>query len=460
MPKSSLNRFLTELSLSAMLFLAALPGHAQSSASDFRYLFTEKEAVLLLPPDLIAAPHVVGMTWSPDSQRVVAVGVRQSIPTPARPEPPAEMSLIIWNSSTQHSQEAWKKSFESGFSTQDPLQWLPNTSTVLQEIHWIEKGMQPGPDNKPVPTIFQRQSLLWIDSQRGFVREIPETAGDQVFVSPTRAYTVVVHGWPNFAPDQTLTLTPIRADGVISPTVTLPKSLPLNNVIWSQDGSRLCLMSLERTPDNKKVIPHWAAFDPQSGTLSPLEKAPAGYKPVPPPTGSLQLKVTTLKVQEGETVLHLPALWLETKEKSEAPRTLISADAISGVLAPNGNAVLYVSQGAAWVTRMLRVPKDEFKAAQIRTQRTIVISNGKQLGLGVIMWAMDHDETLPSPDNISAEIGPYIKNESLLEGFNYTYKGGPIGDIAEPANTVLGTVEGPGGVAVIYADGHVKWKNM
>jgi prepilin-type processing-associated H-X9-DG protein len=50
-----------------------------------------------------------------------------------------------------------------------------------------------------------------------------------------------------------------------------------------------------------------------------------------------------------------------------------------------------------------------------------------------------------------------VKNSSILEGFVYTFKGGKLSDVDKPAETVLGYIEGPGGRAVAYLDGHVKW---
>ena len=87
------------------------------------------------------------------------------------------------------------------------------------------------------------------------------------------------------------------------------------------------------------------------------------------------------------------------------------------------------------------------------------MNNAKQLGLAAIMWAEDHDETLPGPNDINSQLHPYLLNDALFDQFTYTYSGGPMAAISSPADTVLGTVDGPGGQAVIYSDGHVKWQN-
>ena len=465
-PAAPANRLKKALAcaLFALAALAFLPRalQAQTAPTDTRYLLTDKEAVLLLPPELIAA-NAVNMDWAPDSRHVVAVRYRQPMqPTtnPMQPPPPSEIDIVVWNGVSLHAQESWKRIFPYTSRLHGDLQWLPTTPTAIQEISWLEKTPQPGPDNKPIEILQTRQLLLFIDSQRGFVKEIPETEGDQIFLSPTRPHSVIVRGWPNINPEVPCSLIAIRSDGALSPPVTLPAKMGLNNISWSEDGSRMNLLLMELLPEKKGVLTHWMQFNPQTGALTALTAKPANYKPDPKPVPQpLQIKPALIKAQMADTQIHLPALWLESAQSSEQPRTLLAADAKNGKLAPDGRAVLYSSSGAAWVTPLFRISKEEFKAAQIKSQRLIALSNAKQLALGLLMWAADHDDAFPNGDNLNAELTPYLRSDALFEGFNYTYKGGPIADIAEPANTVIGTVEGPGGSALLYADGHAKWKD-
>jgi prepilin-type processing-associated H-X9-DG protein len=67
---------------------------------------------------------------------------------------------------------------------------------------------------------------------------------------------------------------------------------------------------------------------------------------------------------------------------------------------------------------------------------------------------------LPDKDvNLGETLGKHLKDPSLLVGFVYTFKGGRQIDLENPTGTVLGYVEGPGGRAVLYADGHATWVN-
>ena len=99
-----------------------------------------------------------------------------------------------------------------------------------------------------------------------------------------------------------------------------------------------------------------------------------------------------------------------------------------------------------------------FAQARSKARQAAGLSNGKQLGLAILMYAQDYDETYPTPDGINGKLAPYLKNESLFQGFTYTFGGGSMSGVERPAETEMGFVTGPGGRAVIFADGHVKWK--
>src|SRR5207247_7975617 len=91
--------------------------------------------------------------------------------------------------------------------------------------------------------------------------------------------------------------------------------------------------------------------------------------------------------------------------------------------------------------------------------RSALTCNARQLALGLMMYAQDHDGMLPSAsDNIRDLVMPYVKSEPLFDGLVYQYAGGPLNAITEPAKTLLGYVAGPGGRANLFADGHAAWQ--
>lgn len=128
-----------------------------------------------------------------------------------------------------------------------------------------------------------------------------------------------------------------------------------------------------------------------------------------------------------------------------------------------------------------------FAKAREKAMQTICQSNLKQLSLGVLMYAQDHNDEFPPPDKWMDSILPYIKDPELLKcprvknlslpsyAMNSYFKGISIAKVKSPGETVLlfDSITGRnragdvsiltpaprhmGGDNIGYADGHVKW---
>ena len=86
------------------------------------------------------------------------------------------------------------------------------------------------------------------------------------------------------------------------------------------------------------------------------------------------------------------------------------------------------------------------------------MSNARQVGLALVLYAQDNHDVLPGADDIRSRLTPYLKNGDFLEGFVFTYLGGKLNEVNNPAETELGYIVAPGGRVVLHADGHVVWK--
>jgi prepilin-type processing-associated H-X9-DG protein len=71
-----------------------------------------------------------------------------------------------------------------------------------------------------------------------------------------------------------------------------------------------------------------------------------------------------------------------------------------------------------------------FAQAREQARRTHCLSNLKQAGLGVLMYAQDYDERFPIAERWATDISPYIKNESV---FNCP-KVNPTGEFAKESS--------------------------
>jgi hypothetical protein len=277
--------------------------------------------------------------------------------------------------------------------------------------------------------------------------------GEHAFVSPAPAAPgVIVWSWEGT--DRLL----LRPEGPAVP-LRLPTGV-LQHVQWLQDGRR-AVLGWAGTPDADGKFKREKAIvvDAATGAISQVEAKSVRPWQTPAPEARLRVVRGEAALRDGERTARLTPLWLESVIRTEQPRALLSAFAEKAALSPRADSVLYTDDRGAWVLRPLSIPKEAYFAAGAAAQRAVTLSHGKQLGTALHMYAQDNAERLPGADEpVNSLISPYLKNDALFEGFVYTFGGGPLSSIEKPAEQVLGHVMGPGGRAMIYADGHVRWE--
>jgi hypothetical protein len=226
-------------------------------------------------------------------------------------------------------------------------------------------------------------------------------------------------------------------------------------IVWV-GGHRPMMLRVVASQPNEKPTPAWFDLDFANGQLRP--STDPKYKPVSEPDNPITLKIGgSLAAIEDKTVT-TRAAWLVAKEKGPHQSGLIAAEVDQAVLSPGLNAVYYSTKGVGMVRLLMKLPKEAALKALEAAERAKVISDAKQVGTALHIYAADYDDMLPSnaSDWMSA-LSPYLKNNSLMEGFVYTFGGGNLANMENPASTELGYKPGPGGRAVVYGDGHVKW---
>lgn len=144
--------------------------------------------------------------------------------------------------------------------------------------------------------------------------------------------------------------------------------------------------------------------------------------------------------------------------KSEIPkRAQLGLSDCRPSFSRDGSFVVYQDAGALLLREIKPVDPSLAKKALDAAAKARAISNAKQSALALLMYASDMDDVLPGAEGWEDKVMPYCLNRDMLKSFNYTFKGGDINSVDSPATTELGFVMGPGGRAVAYADGHVKW---
>jgi hypothetical protein len=168
-----------------------------------------------------------------------------------------------------------------------------------------------------------------------------------------------------------------------------------------------------------------------------------------------------LSGEENELRLGLP----EPEEaKGKKPKksildrtTYLCPTGFNPQLHPTGASVGYVDNGALLLRDIKPFDHDLAEKMRLAALKAQALSQAKQMGTALIIYATDMDEVLPNGENFVNRIMPYVKDRKMIEGFTYTFAGGPMDQIKDPSKTELGFTMGPGGRAVVYADGHAKW---
>jgi hypothetical protein len=456
--------------LSLLILLSLYPsiGSGQMKSPMENLILTEKEAIAILPPEVVSGPMVSRALWSSDGRYLLVVRedmqltpqlLRKALNTSTEgrsPVPPPGLTrVILWDTRTRRADEVWKMPM---FVNQlEDLQWLPGTD---QALALVRQTPLPTPQN---PTPKTSYGLLRINGATGrsqlFNLSDEQSTEQWITLSVSPAYPVAIlrQMSMNVSPEeQQVIFYQLREGRRVGAGISGRRDMVGSQIVWSADGAQPYLRVASPSRD-KKLVESFYALDFRAGQLKKLESAPRLYA-YSQPEQPLRLKTSAQILKEGDIQKPVTSLWLESNVKSEFPRALVCADSSQGWLSPRGDHILYISQGAAFVTSLFNFSKEEFEQARNAARRAMAVSNAKQIGLAALMYAQDHDENLPSGD-VQSLLTPYVKNTSIFEGLVYTHGGGPLSAIERPAETELGYVRGPGGRAIIYADGHVKWKN-
>ena len=430
-------------SLAVCLCLLA-PVAAQVLPGDLsQFVLTDRDAYLLDTPVPVALGAVDTAVWSPDGKFVLA---RRNRIDPKGG--PAETALHLWSAETQKSREIWKA---RGLAQVDWFDWLPGSDVAVAMVIKTAPPPQAGANGAaPEP----QKWVVRIDARRGTAQpllQVPlSTEADR---SPTRPLVrlssyerlLAVLGPDGAVKDLTRAL-PARIDG--SPR-------------WGEDGIGLWIRGAPQPAAGQKARYGWYVLDPQTLKLSgPVQgNPPEDPREQAEAVGRFRLKHETAPLAQAETRRVVRPLWIESTAPSELSLALVTANCTGApILSPRHDAVLYLGEGGAWVRPLVRFDKAVFLEARDAARRTLLMSNARQLGTGLLIYAEEHDEQLPAAGaDLHTLLLPTIKHASLFEDFTYTYAGGKLADIPEPANTVLGYTPAPGGRVWLYVDGHVKF---
>jgi hypothetical protein len=416
-----------------------------------------RDAYVLQPPEMIAGGNVIRHSVSSSGAFVLAVRrtpprLPASLTEKSSPNT-AEISLHLWDTAERKGAVLWRDTSTERVPVGLSLEgFFPNTNLALIRV-------SRGSDARPEGSRF-----FLVNAGKRTVREIASgPLDDRLILSRSQPRAAIFS-----ETDRTMRI--IREDGGISQS--FPLAVPgwdggFLFWFWHKDGKNLVGWYAGKD-ENDKPKKMAVLLDSDTGKRTPHDPRPNQPESekdssVPPPP--IQIHTDKGEVKREDTQVNLTPLWLVGTGKDAEGRALLTANGSRPELL--SRAALFYSAGALYAAPLQRIDRETYVAMRRQQWRMQAMTNAKQIGLGMMMYAQDYDGNFPSPDgNLKEVVNPYLKNDSLWNnpetgrfGFQAAYKQTTLSGFSSPSTTALGYLTGPGGRAVIYVDGHVKWED-
>lgn len=432
---------------------------AQGPALDLldNLVVTDSKAYALLPPQMLAGGNCKRVSYSPDGRYVLVDRVKP-------PEAKVLQDLLGGNPPADGvdtgTSELLAYNIKTGKST--VVLSAPNRGLTFEMTGWFAKSSVAVVSAMAVgPTPDRSFSLFVVDAARGTARESFRSDSAHVIFSATQPNAAIVEfvkkGDGSFSGQTAIQR--LVPDGRLSNPVVLPGSLP--SVFEEPGGTWACQERLPHGAPKGTVAPAYridftSATCTQVGAVTKLianESNPALLVVA----GSGPVTISGRKTYARAAYI-TPTPTDDAKPNAEPPIVaVLGTDVKESWLSPNLDSVTYISRGSAFIRPVIELPREAALLAYRAARQNAVMNQGKQCGLGAMMLASDYDDVLPGPEDFSSKVMPYLKDQGMLENFTYTFGGGNLRDIKDPASTELGFVPGPNGRAVVFVDGHVRW---
>jgi hypothetical protein len=449
-----------KLASSVLLLTVAVAGFAQPNLSN-DLIFTDTQAIGMLPPVVVSQGTVQSATWSGDGKYLLVMSLDAKL-TPSLMSqmiltggkgapPPMDQVLSLFSVEKQSSTVIWKGKAENGGFNE--ANWLPGGKAAVVSFASITRDEQGNP-------VGGKQTLLLLSPSTGKMTQIYEASDNEyvdVATEPdVKGAVLILRKYPANPEEGKISsrYVWISTDGKLGNGINAADRKAYGQVVWPTPNKPMLVYG-ERGADGK-AVQKWCDMDFATGQLRDAQ-APK-IEPPKEKSGEFELIQGGSQAQGKDKVVNLKAAWLVAKAKSQRQSALVAAEVDSMSLSPALNAVFYSTKGVPMVRPLMTMPKELAMKAIEAAERAVLMSDCKQVGTAFMIYAADYDDNLPSSSSDWMEsLYPYTKNRSLMDGFIYTFGGGNMNDIKDPASTQLGYKEGAGGRAIVYADGHVKW---
>ncbi len=440
----------------AAALVVAVPSNAvprQSASETLRAVVSGPLAYLLGPVQFVAQGDVQMWEASPRGRYILLIHAppsREPSPLDLEKVPDGPLRVTLWDSQSRRTIPVWRApsahpDFSVGISG-----YFHGTDTAVLAFQNVRIGKDGEPNTY---TVLRR------------------------FDAPSTTLGAPLESWNcmNFSPGKPVAL--LESDDRLAFWKPTGPPLPLTRLPvgasfagWFRNGSVAGFELAKRDPGTKKVTKRWFLADTVDGAVREATELPPAEPEIAPRPTPVALASRIGKLDKDGTQAIVESLWLEAmplpkttaeSTRDAAPRRTLVATSHSGtpLLLPDASGMLWEHDGNVYARSIARVPRTTFETLRATLGKREAMSTAKQMGLAILMLAQDNDEVLPTASTIGETL-PYVKNQALLDRFQFTYQGpSDMAKIDAPAETVLGHVDGPDGKAVLFADGHVQWKD-
>lgn len=432
------------------------------------FLLTEKQAYLVLPPMVAGGGQTGKCEWSPSGRYLLLFRATPTL-TPAAvkgalqgtPPPEPRLQISIWDKTSAQTRDLATIDRTQNVGS---ITWMPNADVAYGLVDVPTPLSESGPGASAY-----RQDLVRIDAAKGELRILPLTKGGsmsfvQLMQAPglgrlmalfTAMPTPVSPESPRPMPRHEI-LT-IDSEGRMSAAVAIPSGFVRRHE-WVESGRTVRFQLTQRDAAGQETTLPWA-YDFAQGRVVSNAATLSVYEPPKKAEEEIEIFMMRSLTSAGTVRRTFDSAWLRSKKPSEQSEYLLNPRADSAILSPSGDAVAVIDQGVVTVRMLAIVSKDLYLQAKAAAERAVLMSQAKQVATGLHILAADTEDHFPTQEEWGngSILMPYLKNDSLLKGFVYTFKGGSTSSVDRPAEQMIGYIPGPGGFAVAYLDGHVKW---
>jgi hypothetical protein len=427
---------------------------------------TTNDAYLLLAPEFVAGPKIQSVSPSRNHDFLLIVREAHPVTPPLAPvKPQSEVSLILWDMRTRKSTVLWR-----GASNTEQMvaihraAWVPRTPDMaLVQIVTVPPNSNDFAEGQ--------SRILRVDARAGTAKTLAVgAANEHLLVSETQPVAALTNA--ALIPNKAGMVRLLRLDSGLGRSFPTPENARIG--MWLPDGRRLFGHRTVRQPDGKaREIVFLLHTD--TGVVTELQdRKELRALLTAPEAEDLEPQLPPLRIVPGNGKVNAPGgattdlrpLWLSGVEKDAEGAALLTPDGENPRMLRQ--AALFYRQGALYAAPVEKMDRTAYEKLRREVLRRQVMNNAKQIGLAMMMYAQDYDENFPpNGDAVRDQILPYLKNDNVFLdpetgrlGFSLaSYANTGLASFESPATTPLGYLTGPGGRAIIYVDGHVRWED-